>query len=305
MTDLKELTSVLRGSVLFDVQMHEYTSMQVGGACVCVFTPADTADITAFLEWARRNEERYFVMGSGTNLIVRDKGVRSPIIRIKDTLDSLQVEQEDASGVVMSAGAGIPLAQLVKYCTEHGLSGMEPLAGIPGTLGGALAMNAGTAGGTVSDIVETVTFIERSGRTRTVTRKAMGFGYRTCRELSSSSIVVSAVVRLRKSDAKRVSSSVAAVLEEKTRTQPLNYPSSGSIFKNPPKVKAWKLLDEAGMRGVRVRGAKYSELHTNFIVNTGQARAEDVLTLIDAGIEKVREKTKIKLELEVVIIGEP
>lgn len=305
MADLNELKSMIRGSVLFDVPMHEYTSMQVGGACACMVTPADAADITAFLDWARRNEERYFVMGAGTNLIVRDNGIRSPVIRIKGTLDALQVEHEDASGVILNAGAGMPLAQLVKYCTGRGLSGMEPLAGIPGTLGGALAMNAGTAHGTVADIVETVTFIERSGRTRTLNRKAMGFGYRTCRELSSSSIVVSAVLRVRKSDAQLVGSTVAGVLDEKTRTQPLNYPSSGSIFKNPPKGKAWKLLDEAGMRGVRVRGAKYSELHTNFIVNTGHARAEDVLTLIDAGIEKVKEKTKIKLELEVVIIGEP
>ena len=304
MPDFNEMKSIVKGDVLFDVPMKEYTSMQVGGLCACMVTPRDEDDIFKFIDWAKRNEQRYFVIGSGTNLIVRDGGIKNPVLRMKGTFDSVEVVSEDESVLRIRAGAGKPLAELVKYCEENGLSGMEPLAGIPGTTGGAIVMNAGTGHGTLSDIVETVTFIERTGKTRTLNKKAMGFGYRTCKELSSSSIVVSAVFNLRKSDKAAVSKKIAAVLKEKTQSQPLNYPSSGSIFKNPSRIKAWKLLDEAGMRGVRVRGAKYSELHTNFIVNTGNARAEDVLTLIDAGIEKVKEKTKVKLELEVVIIGE-
>ncbi len=304
MPDYNELKSIMKGTVLLDVPMREYTSMQVGGICACMVTPENVDDIFQFIDWSKRSEQRYVVMGAGTNLIVRDGGIPHPVLRIKNTLDSLDVISEEESVVRISAGAGKPLAELVKYCAERGLSGIEPLAGIPGTVGGAIVMNAGTGYGTLSDVVETVTFIERTGRARTLGKKAMGFGYRTCRELSSSSIVVSAVLTLQKSDRNKVSKKVESVLKEKTTTQPLNYPSSGSIFKNPPKVKAWKLLDEAGMRGVRVRGAKYSELHTNFIINTGNARAEDVLTLIDAGIEKVKEKSKIKLELEVVIIGE-
>jgi UDP-N-acetylmuramate dehydrogenase len=304
MADFSELKSIIKGSVMVDVPMKEYTSMQVGGLCACMVTPENLDDIFKFIDWSKRNEERYFVIGAGTNLIVRDGGMKNPVIRIKNTLDSLDVTYEDGSSLKIAVGAGKPLAELVNYCAERGLSGIEPLAGIPGTIGGAIFMNAGTGYGSISDVVETVTFLERTGRTRTLSKKAMGFGYRTCRELSSSSIVVSAVLNLQKSDKNKVSKKVESVLKEKTQSQPLNYPSSGSIFKNPPKIKAWKLLNEAGMRGVRVRGAKYSELHTNFIINTGNASAEDVLALIDAGIEKVKEKAKIKLELEVVIIGE-
>ncbi len=304
MSDFSELKSIIKGDVLFDVPMKQYTSMQVGGLCACMVTPENLDDIFKFIEWSKRNEERYFVIGAGTNIIVRDGGIKNPVIRIKSTLDYVDVAYEDESFLKISVGAGKPLAELVKYCTERGLSGIEPLAGIPGTIGGAIFMNAGTEYGTISDVVETVRFVERTGRIRTLQKKAMGFGYRTCKELSSSSIVVSAVLNVRKIGRDKVSKKVESVLKEKTQSQPLNYPSSGSIFKNPPKIKAWKLLDEAGMRGVRVRGAKYSELHTNFIVNTGNACAEDVLTLIDAGMEKVKEKTKIKLDLEVVIIGE-
>ncbi|MGC8578668.1 MAG: UDP-N-acetylmuramate dehydrogenase [bacterium] len=304
MPDFNELKHILKGNVMFDVPMKEHTSMHVGGPCTCMITPADQEDILRFIEWSRNNEQRYIVMGAGTNIIVRDGGIKQPVIRIKDTLDTIEVSDEDNASVRLTVGAGTPLGLLVKYCEEKGLSGVEPLAGIPGTVGGAIYMNAGTRYGTISDIVETVTFIERTGRIRTLKNKDMGFGYRECKQLSSSSIVVATVLKLQKSDSQKVQERVAHILKEKTRTQPLNHPSSGSIFKNPPKVKAWKLLDEAGMRGVRVRGAKYSELHTNFIINTGDARAEDVLTLIDAGMEKVKEKSKIKLELEVVIVGE-
>ncbi len=304
MADFNELKSRVNGSVMIDVPMKDHTSMGVGGSCVCMFTPANTEDIFKFIEWARSAEQRYFVIGAGTNLVVRDRGIKYPVIRIKDTLDSTDIEYEDESTARLKVGAGKPLAGLVKECAENGMSGVEPLAGIPGTVGGAVFMNAGTDQGCISDVIETVTFMERTGRTRTLAGKDMGFGYRTCRALSSSSIVVSATLSVKKTDKDSVQKRVESILRNKTRTQPLNYPSCGSIFKNPGKIKAWQLLDEAGMRGVRVRGAKYSELHTNFIVNTGSATAGDIIALIDAGMEKVREKSGIKLELEAIIIGE-
>ncbi len=304
MTDFKELTSIMKGEVLFDVPMKDHTSMRVGGTCACMVTPRDTEDVQKFIDWSRDNGQKYLVIGAGTNMIVRDGGIKHPLIRIKDTLDTLETEREDASGVKLRVGAGKPLAGLVKYCSEAGLSGLEPLSGIPGTVGGAIFMNAGTGRGTISEAVETVTFIERTGRTKTLEKARMGFGYRVCAALSSSSIVVSALLSVRKSSPEKVSKKAESVLKEKTEAQPLSYPSSGSIFKNPPKVRAWQLLDEAGLRGVRVRGAKYSELHTNFIVNVEQASAADVLALIDAGMEKVREKTGVKLELEVIVVGE-
>lgn len=304
MPDFNELKNIINGNVMFDVPMKEHTSMRVGGLCSCMVIPKDLNDILKFIEWAKANEQRYWVIGAGTNIIVRDNGIKQPVIRIKDTFDTISVHSEDSSFVKLTVGAGTPLGELVKYCGENGLTGIEPLAGIPGTVGGAIYMNAGTKYGTMSEVVESVTFIERSGRIKTVLKKDMGFGYRECKQLSSSSIVVSTVLSLQRSESQKVQERIGFILKEKTQTQPLNYPSSGSIFKNPPNIKAWKLLDEAGMRGVRVRGAKYSELHTNFIINIGDARAEDVLALIDAGIEKVKEKSKVKLELEVIIMGE-
>ncbi|MCL4558471.1 MAG: UDP-N-acetylmuramate dehydrogenase [Deltaproteobacteria bacterium] len=305
MVDFNELRSVVRGKVALDVPMSRHTSMKVGGRCACMFTPEDTDDILRFIDWSRDAGQKYVVIGSGTNLIVREGGIRCPAIRIKGTLDSMEIESEDSGTVRLRAGAGMPVAGLVKYCSDSGLSGIEPLAGIPGTVGGAVFMNAGTGGGSVEDVIEAVTFIERSGRTKTYGRDEMGFGYRTCRALSTSSIVVSAVLALKRTDIKRVQRKVEALLQSRAATQPLGYPSCGSIFKNPAGgVKAWKLLEEAGMRGVRIRGAMYSELHSNFIVNTGSAVAADVIALIDAGIEKVREKSGVRLELEAVIIGE-
>lgn len=304
MAEFDELRSVVSGSVVLDVPMSEHTSMKVGGMCSCVFTPADADDIRKFIEWARRTGRRYLVIGAGTNLIVRDRGIRNPVLRIKDTLDTTDIEYEDAAVVRLRVGAGKPLAGLVKECAENGFAGIEPLAGIPGTVGGAVFMNAGTNKGCIADVIETVTFMERSGRTRTVAGKDMGFDYRTCKALSSSSVVLSALIGLKKADASIVRGKTESILREKARTQPLDHPSCGSIFRNPHKVKAWQLLDEAGMRGVRVRGAKYSELHTNFIVNTGSATADDILALIDAGVEKVKEKSGIKLELEAIIMGE-
>lgn len=304
MVDFKGLQSVVRGNVMLDVPMKQYTSMRVGGLCACMFTPEDADDILKFIDWSKRNEQRYFVIGAGTNLIVREGGIKHPVIRVKNTLNSMDVVAENSDEVKLNAGAGMPLAELVKYCSDNGLSGVEPLAGIPGTIGGAVCMNAGTGQGSISDVIDTVTFIERSGRMRTPGIEDMGFGYRTCNALSTSSIVVSTVLSLKRADKKKVQKKVESILKDKTETQPLNYPSCGSIFKNPHRIKAWELLDEAGMRGVRVRGAMYSDKHTNFIVNTGNAVADDVLTLIDAGIEKVKEKSGIRLELEAIIIGE-
>ncbi|MCL4479630.1 MAG: UDP-N-acetylmuramate dehydrogenase [Deltaproteobacteria bacterium] len=304
MIDFNVLEKMVRGSVNLNVMMKDYTSMCVGGPCVCLFTPEDKDDLLKFIDWARSNSQRYLVIGAGTNILVKDGGIKLPLIRIKDTLDSIEVENQDDVSVTLKVGAGKPLAGIVKYCADNGFTGIEPLAGIPGTLGGAIYMNAGTGKETISDVIEAVTFIERTGKIKTFEKDDMGFGYRKCSALSTSTIVTSAVIKLGRSSTVKVQKRVEEIVKNKAQIQPLNYPSAGSIFKNLKKKKAWEMLDEAGMRGVRVRNAKYSELHTNFIINTGGATATDVLALIDAGMEKVKEKTGLKLELEVIIVGE-
>jgi len=248
----------------------------------------------------------YVILGGGTNLLVRDGGFRGVAISLKQ-LSAIEVAREyrslGGSFAVVRAEAGAALGQLLNFSAERGLTGLEFATGIPGTVGGAICMNAGTAQGEIGDIVDAVTLLAPSGVTVLRHRDEMGFGYRTA-NVPPGHIVLETKVILRYGDAGKIRAQVKKLMEQRKEHQPWGLPNAGSVFKNPQDEAAGKLIEEAGLKGRTAGGAQVSDKHANFIVNTGNAKAADVLALMETVQEKVLEMHRIRLEPEIKIIGE-
>jgi len=238
----------------------------------------------------------FLVVGGGYNLLVRDGGIRGCVICLERFA---WLEQEGEQ--LIHAGAGVENAALVRFCREKGLTGLEFLVGIPGRLGGALAMNAGAGGGEITDSLETLETL----RERTLLKRVksqMVFGYRFLR-LEQGEIILGASFRLSKADPEEVGGRMESFLEKRRATQQTGYPNAGSFFKNPPEGPAWQWIDNAGMRGVRLGGAEVSMVHANFLVNRGGALAADFLALAARVKDAVRKQSGVELQEEVRIVG--
>jgi len=297
--DLKEkISELLPGKVYFEVPMKDYTSFQVGGVADCLVFPQGLEELTRLVDFIGDRNLPYLVIGRGTNLLVRDGGVRGLVISLSRGFREIEVKDEE-----IMVGAGTPLSRLLKLAQTQGLTGLEDLAGIPGTVGGALTMNAGAGSTQLGELVDSLRWIGTSGEVVQIKKEGLNFSYRDL-ELPRGTIILGATLRLDKGDREGIRSRIVKNLLTKKKTQPLDQLSAGCIFRNPPERFAGKLIEEAGLKGVRVRGAKISELHANFIVNTGEARARDILILIDLIKEKVSQKTGISLVPEVKVIGE-
>jgi UDP-N-acetylmuramate dehydrogenase len=236
------------------------------------------------------------VLGGGANLLVADAGIRGVVVRLPVDLGA---ESQDGERLVLSGGA--PVTRLVQRAAAAGLTGCEFAAGIPGTLGGAVAMNAGTRIGEMKDLVERVEVATPAG-VRWIPAEGLGFAYRTCR-LPEGAVVTRVGFRLRRGDVAASRAVMDADREHRRRTQPLNWPTWGSTFRNPPGDHAGRLIEAAGLKGHRVGNAMWSDLHANFVVNLGGATARDCLTLIRMARERVRERFGVQLELEVRLAG--
>jgi UDP-N-acetylmuramate dehydrogenase len=250
-------------------------------------------DVIQLVSVHRRRGEPCRVLGGGSNLLVDDRGPGASVIST-DAFSWVRVQGEH-----VFAGAGVRLGELVTRSVRLGLSGLEPLAGIPGTLGGALCMNAGGPAGTVADVVERVDYVDRSGAFRHMPGAEMDWGYRRIR--SDVLCITGAVLRLRSSTPDAVRRTWQVLRERKRRTQPLGVRSAGCFFRNPPYDSAGRLIDRAGLKGVEVGGAGVSEVHGNFLVNRGSASASDLFRLIEHVRGTVLSKFGVKLELEVKI----
>jgi UDP-N-acetylmuramate dehydrogenase len=268
--------------------------------------PADREDLITLLAEIREQGIPSVVLGGGTNLLVRDGGFRGVVISLKQ-ISAIKVDREyrslGGSFVLVHAEAGAALGQLLSISVERGLTGLEFATGIPGTVGGAICMNAGTAQGEIGDVVDTVTLLAPSGELVLRHRDEMGFGYRTA-NVPPGHIVLDAKVILRHGDAGKIKAQVKALMEQRKARQPWGLPNAGSVFKNPMDESAGKLIEEAGLKGRTAGDAMISDKHANFIVNRGNAKAADVLALMDAIREKVLEMHRIRLEPEIKIIGE-
>jgi len=284
--------------VLYDESLSRHTSLKVGGPADLFVVPADLADLRALLELLAAQGIPRLVIGGGYNLLVRDGGFRGVVISLRGLK---RLEQMDGNRIF--AEAGVATGGLVRLSEEKRLAGIEFLSGIPGTVGGALCMNAGAHGEAILDRVESLATIRGTGIT--VTKRAgLNYGYRRL-ALAPGEIVISATFQLAAGSVAEIEERIEAFLAHRRNDQRVGYPNAGSFFKNPEGERAWRLIDEAGLRGYRIGGAQVAEAHANFLVNRGGARAADFIELSALVKEKVREQSGILLEEEVRIVGEP
>lgn len=291
------LRTRVRGEILRDEPMARHTSLKVGGPADFFVTPADRDDLGALLALLAETGIPYLVVGGGYNLLVRDGGIRGVVISLA-SFDEMNL----LGGGRAQVGAGAANRRLVQQLRDKGLGGLEFLCGIPGTVGGALAMNAGAHGGAILDHLEELVTI-RDGKVLHTNRDGLDYGYRYLK-LAPGEIIVGATFRLEPADSGQIDARIAGYLEHRAASQKVGFPNAGSFFKNPDEGAAWRLIDEAGLRGERVGGAQVSETHTNFLINRGGARAADFLALAARIKDMVRQISGIALEEEVRIVGE-
>jgi len=293
----KEAKGLIEGRALFDAPMKKYTSLKVGGPADCLLFPENMKELRKVILHARRKRVPVFILGKGTNLIVRDRGIRGWVVSLTQGMKKVRMD-----GEFLEAEAGCSLQQLVQFSIQKGLAGLEPFFGIPGTVGGGLAMNAGAWGAELKDVIHSVTFIKEDGEMLERPRSRLRFSYRSL-TLPPSWIIVKGCFHLKKGRKEEILERVKSFSEMRKRSQPLDYPSAGSIFKNPEEGPAGKWIDEIGLKGFRMGQAMVSDRHANFIINLGKATAEEVLHLIEWVEKKVYEKKSISLKREVRVVG--
>ncbi len=281
--------------------MSEYTSFKIGGPADFIVFPFTKEEIKYALDEVRSANLSYILLGCGTNLLVKDGGIEGVVISTKKALDGLEIFVEGEK-IRLFAECGVRLSTIVSEVSNAGGKGIECLAGIPGNLGGALKTNAGTKEGSISQFVREITVYDEKGRERVIPSEELNFSYRKL-SIPRKWAILSATLEFEKIFPELAKEKVKEIIERRMKTQPLNLPSAGCIFKNPKGESAGKIIDELGLKGMRVRGARISPVHANFIVNEGNAKASDVLALIDAVQKKVKEEMGISLELEIEIIG--
>lgn len=294
--DLKTALSGIGGEVVFDAPLAALTSLCIGGPADALVSPEDVHDVCRIVRQAQTARVPIMVMG-GTNLLVRDGGIRGIVLSLANLA---AIEKEDDRLVFAEAGARMPV--LLGFAVHHGLSGLEWAAGIPGTVGGAVVMNAGTKLGEMQDCVDAIQMVDIEGRLVTYAAAAVGFAYRSVS--LPEGVVVGAWLRLTPASRETIDSRTKSYLQYRKQSQPLSQPNAGSVFKNPQGTTAGRLIEEAGLKGYRVGDAQVSTKHANFIVNLGQARSADVLRLIETIQREVSRQAGIMLELEWKVVGE-
>ena len=301
MSEPTKFGTELRGKLRSDVDMSRHASWRAGGRAEHMYQPADLDDLSAFLRNLPQDEPLHWI-GLGSNLLVRDGGLRGTVLLMHAALGELRQEPD---GLVY-AQAGVPGAKLARFAARHNLGGAEFFAGIPGTLGGMLAMNAGCYGGETWNVVERVQVMNHRGELRERTPQDYDIGYRHVapRSAGEPEYFVGAWLRLPPGDREVSREQIKTLLSKRIASQPLQTPNAGSVFRNPPGDHAARLIEQCGLKGRRIGGAQVSEKHANFIVNTGNATAADIENLINEVQAMVRQQTGISLHPEVRIIGE-
>ena len=298
----QKLQEIVSGGVLFEEPLSRHTSMGVGGKAEAVVFPMTREELIKTAAFLKNEKISFKALGNGTNLIVRDGGYRGVVISLRK-LHNLSLEEGDG-GVSVLAEAGVPLADVVGLSLREGLTGMEFCAGIPGSVGGAVRMNAGAYGREIKDVAKSVTFLTGKGNIRQRGKGELKFGYRNL-DTPPDDIIVAATFCLLRGDGKEIREKVEGILALRQEKHPLMYRSAGSVFRNPGGgVSAGRIIEETGLKGLKIGDAQISDRHGNFIVNLGQAKAGDVLALIEAVKKKVLQERGIVLDTEVHIIGE-
>ena len=294
---MNKLNALTQGSFLTNENMSNHTSYGIGGPAKAYVQPKDEVDLANILKFAEKNKIPTFFVGSGSNLLVSDDGIDGIVIALAKSLKKLVIK-----GTTAYAQSGVMLGKFVKECISRSLSGVESLIGVPGTLGGALIMNAGAFGSEISNYLQKVTVMTTSGELKQYNADDIDFSYRES-SFKNNEILISAEFEL-------IQSSKEVVIEKKSlasggrkKSQPLRYRSAGSIFKNPKEGAAGFYIDKAGLKGSKSGDAEISPIHANFFVNHGNAKASDVVKLIRLAKNTVKQKFGITLELEVKTLG--
>ena len=287
----------IRGEVRFKEPLSFHTSLRMGGAADIFVVPQDTDDIRHALMFAEREQLPVAVLGGGNNLLVRDRGIRGVVLKLEGCLGRAEFHGEEAV-----AGAGVSLSSLIREAAALNLGGIECLVGIPATIGGALAMNAGTADGSIGDFVSAVYYLHPDG-TLGEFKPGSGTTYRSF-NAPAGSVLVGCRLQLHRRPLPEIQKDIKQRLKVKKSTQPLALASAGFVWKNPGNELATRLIEKAGLKSKRINGAEISAKHANFIVNRGGAMAADVLALMELTQERVHAHAGVRLEPEIRIIGE-
>jgi UDP-N-acetylmuramate dehydrogenase len=295
----EELTRCMGERIRFDAPMSRHTSLRVGGPADAFAVPRDRAELASLLGLCASHRLPHLLLGNGFNTLVLDAGIEGVVIQLSKLRD-LEARPESC----LRAEAGVSHGQITRFCIEHGLAGLEFGAGIPGTVGGWLFMNAGIAEREIGEATREIEVMSPTGAsTRRFLRRDLDFAYRKLRGLAPGSVILSGLLEVVPADPAVVRTEVKRLLAKRGASQPLNVPSCGSVFKNPQGDYAGRLIEAVGLKGMRVGDAEISALHANFIANLGSASAADVLALVDLARERVLQEFGVELEPEVRIVG--
>ena len=278
--------------------MNRHTTFRIGGPADYFLLPSTAEEVKKILEICKEKELPYFILGNGSNLLVSDEGYCGVIIQLYRNYGGITVE-----GTNIRAGAGALLSQIASAAKNASLTGFEFAGGIPGTLGGAVVMNAGAYGGEMKDVLKEVTVMTEQGEIMIIPAEKLEMGYRTSLVKKAGYLVLEAVISLKVGDVEEIKAIMKDLTEKRVSKQPLEYPSAGSTFKRPEGYFAGKLIMDAGLRGYQVGGAQVSEKHCGFVINKGNATAADIIRLTDDVKMKVKEMSGVELELEVRKLG--
>ncbi len=302
--EVKEIfdKGLFKGEIKFDEPMSAHTSLKIGGSVEIMIFPEDPISLKNVLLAAEKAEIPVFVFGGGTNLLLEDRGVEGIAVSLKAFRDIEFTKETDDRNVVLYVGSGVPLANLINFAQRKGYSGLEPLAGIPGYVGGAVYMNVGSFGTEIKDVIVSVAVMNMHGEIKILEKDKLGFSYRSS-NLPEGSIILSTNITLKRDNPDEVVKRSKEFLKKKRITQPLGEYSAGCVFKNPERDTAGRLIDTAGCKGMRVGDAEVSKVHANYFINKGKATCKDFKELMETVKTKVKDYNGIELEPEIKIIG--
>ncbi|QSX05313.1 UDP-N-acetylmuramate dehydrogenase [Sedimentibacter sp. zth1] len=295
----KELSLIIDSKIIKNEELKKHIFFKVGGNADFFIEPKSYEDLSKVLKLVKKYDVNYYIIGNGTNLLVSDKGFRGSIIKIGGSFCDFSIEDN-----VVKVQSGALLSMVAKNTAAVGLKGLEFACGIPGFIGGGVAMNAGAYNGEIKDVVTSVVCMDTYGDIKRLSKEEMKFGYRNSVALTDNMIVLEVEFTLEKGNKTEILNRIKLLNEKRTKSQPLNYPSAGSTFKRPEGDFAARLIEKAGMKGFSHGGAMVSDKHSGFVINYNNASCVEILELMDIIVEKVYEDSSIKLEPEVRIIGE-
>ncbi|SJZ35600.1 UDP-N-acetylmuramate dehydrogenase [Selenihalanaerobacter shriftii] len=290
-----KLQEIVKGETRLNEPLKFHTSFRVGGPAEVLVIPQDVQDLKRIISYLNSQNIKYIAIGNGTNLLINDDGLSGVVIKIAGNINHIKIDED-----IIYAGAGAILPTVTKRASQQGLSGLEFAAGLPATVGGATVMNAGIGSlNDMSEIVRKVRIISSTGELKVFSQKECKFEYRSSRFQVEDCIIIEVEFKLKHADPKEIKSKIKELISKRKSSQPLNFPNAGCIFKNPESDYAGRLIDEVGAKGMRIGGAKVSEKHANFIVNTGDATAQNIIDLINKVQNLITKEYGIELEKEV------